>query len=367
MSASLTVTPSDPWDAMTPASASPRIDPSTPIQHAIIKANETNQPDLRIVFICRPPSRICRTLPIPFPVYSQKKPRPTRPDSPDRIPRILRTAARQGGRCAAPGIHDDRAAIERAGLPESGPRGGPSAGNPRNTPFLAGFPSAVAGEKDFQFGQGLLPFGAVCLPVLQTESICVLQHPYPPLPVLPQSAHGTVERRAQLRHQVAVADKERLDRLPVEAVLQRFLQPVDRPGDLVEQGNAEQARGPADEEHIGQHGKGDDRSQGLRQVVQGVEDGAISTRQRRREKLVKDEKQEKRSQPGNGQPGKKEPSPESVEAGRASPPPSRRTHGETLPIFSLSPPHLLANSSAGRTEVRKASTSPRTSSIRPRV
>src|SRR3990172_9242892 len=324
MSASLTVTPSDPWEAMMPASASPRIDPSTPIQHAIIKANETNQPDLRIVFICRPPSRICCTLKIPFPVYSQKKPRPTRP-------------------------------------------GSPGSANPRNTPFLAGFPSAVAGEKDFQFGQGLLPFGAACLPVLQTESIRVLQHSYPPLPVLPQPSHETVERRAQLRHQVAVADEERLDRLPVEAALQRFLQPVDRPGDLVEQGNAEQGRGPADEEHIGQHGKGDDRSQGLRQVVQGVEDGAISTSQRRREELVKDEKQEKSSQPGNGQTGKKEPSPESVEAGLASPPPSRLTHGETLPIFSLSPPHLLANSSAGRTEVRKASTSPRTSSIRPRV
>src|SRR4030067_68269 len=117
MSASLTVPPSDPWDTMTPASASPRIDPSTPIQHAIIKANETNQTALRIVFICRPPSRICRAL------HSLATP---------------------------------------------------------------------------------------CLQVMQTHSTRVFQHPYPPLPVLPQPAHETVERRAQLRHQVAVADKERL-------------------------------------------------------------------------------------------------------------------------------------------------------------
>src|SRR4030065_1556465 len=157
---------------MTPASASPRIDPSTPIQHAIIKANETNQPALRIVFICRPPSRICRPLPIPFPVSSQKNHRPTRP-------------------------------------------GPPGSANPRNAPFLAGFPSAVAGEIDFELGQGLFPFGAACLPVLQTESRRVLQHPYPPLPVLPQPAHETVERRAQLRHQVAVADKERLGQPPL--------------------------------------------------------------------------------------------------------------------------------------------------------
>ena len=50
MSASLTVTPSDPWDGMTPASASPRIDPSTPIQHAIIKANEIDDRPVVIEF-----------------------------------------------------------------------------------------------------------------------------------------------------------------------------------------------------------------------------------------------------------------------------------------------------------------------------
>src|SRR4030067_473019 len=41
-----------------PATASPRIDPRTPITHAIINAREKNQPAFRIAFIGRPPSRI---------------------------------------------------------------------------------------------------------------------------------------------------------------------------------------------------------------------------------------------------------------------------------------------------------------------
>ena len=43
--------PSVPWDAMTPATASPRIDPSTPIMHAIINTKEKNQAALRIAII----------------------------------------------------------------------------------------------------------------------------------------------------------------------------------------------------------------------------------------------------------------------------------------------------------------------------
>src|SRR3989304_2518173 len=78
MSASRAATPPVPRDAMTPATASPRIDPSTPITHAIINAREKNQPAFRIAFIDRPPSRILRPFPLPFSVYSQKSAERTR-------------------------------------------------------------------------------------------------------------------------------------------------------------------------------------------------------------------------------------------------------------------------------------------------
>ena len=42
-------------EAITPASATPRTDPSTPIQPAIITATATNHPALRIIAIAHPP------------------------------------------------------------------------------------------------------------------------------------------------------------------------------------------------------------------------------------------------------------------------------------------------------------------------
>src|SRR3972149_6658348 len=155
--------------------------------------------------------------------------------------------------------------------------------------------------------------------------------------------------------------------LNAEAVPQSPLQPEERAGDPGEQGDAEQGRAPADEEDVGQHGKGDDGRQDLRQVSQGVKRCPGPARERRREKPEKEKKQGKRPQSGKHQPEKKEPSPERDTPGRAGLPPSRRVHGMILSIFPLSVSHRLVNSSSGRADARMASTAPRTSPIRARV
>src|SRR3990170_2762641 len=226
---------------------------------------------------------------------------------------------------------------------------------------------AVPGKESGKLGQGPFHFDATRLPLLQAKAIRVLHDTRPPLPVLPQPAHEPVERRGELLNQIAVAEKERLDRLPAEAVPQSPPQPEDRAGDPVDQGDAEQGRAPADEEDVGQHGKGDDGRQDLRQVSQGVKRCAVPARERRREKTEKEKKQEKNSQSGKQQPEKKEPSPERDTPGRAGLPPSRRVHGMILSIFPLSVSHRLVNSSSGRADARMASTAPRTSPIRARV
>src|SRR3972149_2361483 len=95
---------------------------------------------------------------------------------------------------------------------------------------------AVPGNESDQPGEGPFHFDATRLPLLKAKAIRLLHDTPPPLPVLPQPAHEPVERRGELLNQIAVAEKERLDRLPPGGGLPSPPPPAERARRPGEQG-----------------------------------------------------------------------------------------------------------------------------------